>query len=57
MFEYNQTLPSHAERRRELLEAILGDVGERTILLPPFHAGPSLSALQLALSAQSQMKT
>ncbi len=34
IFEYNQTPPSHAERRRELLEPILGSVGERTILLP-----------------------
>jgi galactoside O-acetyltransferase len=25
--------------QRELLEAILGSVGERTVLLPPFHAG------------------
>jgi galactoside O-acetyltransferase len=39
IFEYNQTPPSQEERRRELLEAILGHVGERTILLPPFHAG------------------
>jgi galactoside O-acetyltransferase len=39
IFEYNQTPPSRAERRRELLEGILGSVGERTILLPPFHAG------------------
>jgi galactoside O-acetyltransferase len=39
IFEYNQTPPSRSERRRELLEAILGSVGARTVLLPPFHAG------------------
>ncbi|MEU6851115.1 sugar O-acetyltransferase [Actinacidiphila alni] len=39
VFEYNRTPPGEAERRRELLVAILGSVGERTVLLPPFHAG------------------
>jgi galactoside O-acetyltransferase len=39
IFEYNQIRPSDAERRRSLLEAILGSVGERTVLLSPFHAG------------------
>ncbi|MBT2517805.1 sugar O-acetyltransferase [Streptomyces sp. ISL-90] len=39
IFEYNQTLPSDTERRRSLLEAILGSVGARTVLLSPFHAG------------------
>ncbi|KQO95935.1 sugar O-acetyltransferase [Leifsonia sp. Leaf264] len=39
VFDYNRTPPSRAGRRRELLESILGSVGERTILLPPFHAG------------------
>ncbi len=38
VFEYNHTPPGDAERRRELLVAILGSVGERTVLLPPFHA-------------------
>ncbi len=38
VFEYNHTPPSEAERRRSLLVAILGSVGERTVLLPPFHA-------------------
>ncbi|MEU1472926.1 sugar O-acetyltransferase [Streptomyces sp. NPDC005761] len=38
IFEYNHTPPSEAERRRSLLVAILGSVGERTVLLPPFHA-------------------
>lgn len=39
IFEYNQTPPSQADRRRELLVAILGSVGERTILSSPFNAG------------------
>ena len=39
IFEYNQTRPSDRERRRSLLEAILGSVGARTVLLSPFHAG------------------
>jgi len=39
IFDYNQTRPSDAERRRSLLEAILGSVGARTVLLAPFHAG------------------
>lgn len=39
IFDYNQTRPSDAERRRSLLESILGSVGERTVLLSPFHAG------------------
>ena len=39
IFEYNQTRPSDTERRRSLLEAILGSVGARTVLLSPFHAG------------------
>ena len=39
VFEYNHTPPGEAERRRELLVAALGSVGERTVLLPPFHAG------------------
>ncbi|MFI6650407.1 sugar O-acetyltransferase [Streptomyces sp. NPDC050529] len=39
IFEYNQTPPSEAERRRSLLVAIFGTLGERTVLLPPFHAG------------------
>ncbi|MEV6305187.1 sugar O-acetyltransferase [Actinoplanes sp. NPDC051861] len=39
VFEYNQTRPADTERRRELLEQILGSVGARTVLLSPFHAG------------------
>ncbi|MFD0020324.1 sugar O-acetyltransferase [Streptomyces sp. NPDC058382] len=39
IFEYNRTPPRDAARRRSLLVAILGSVGERTVLLPPFHAG------------------
>ncbi|GAB6897654.1 sugar O-acetyltransferase [Kineosporia succinea] len=39
IFAYNHTPPGEASRRRELLEAILGSVGARTVLLPPFHAG------------------
>lgn len=38
VFEYNHTPPGQPERRRELLVAALGSVGERTVLLPPFHA-------------------
>ncbi|GLY15028.1 sugar O-acetyltransferase [Kineosporia rhizophila] len=39
VFEYNHTPPGEAGRRRELLQEIFGSVGERTVLLPPFHAG------------------
>jgi galactoside O-acetyltransferase len=39
VFAYNATPSADIERRRELLEAILGSVGARTVLLPPFHAG------------------
>lgn len=38
VFEYNRTPPGESGRRRKLLEAALGSVGERTVLLPPFHA-------------------
>ncbi|MEK8103874.1 maltose acetyltransferase domain-containing protein [Micromonospora sp. M12] len=33
IFEYNNIRPGDADRRRALLEAILGSVGERTVLL------------------------
>ncbi|MGP4113347.1 sugar O-acetyltransferase [Streptomyces sp. 4N509B] len=39
VFEYNHTPPSDAARRRALLVAILGSVGERTVLHAPFSAG------------------
>lgn len=39
VFEYNQTPPGDSGRRRELLESILGSVGERTVLYSPFSAG------------------
>ncbi|MET7323568.1 sugar O-acetyltransferase [Streptomyces sp. NPDC005549] len=39
IFEYNHTPPGEAEKRRSLLTEIFGSVGERTVLLPPFHAG------------------
>lgn len=39
IFEYNRTPPSEGGRRRSLLVAIFGSIGERTVLLPPFHAG------------------
>ncbi|MGW4597672.1 sugar O-acetyltransferase [Streptomyces sp. NPDC004457] len=38
IFEYNHTPPGLTDRRRALLVAIFGSVGERTVLLPPFHA-------------------
>ncbi|MFJ4855489.1 MULTISPECIES: sugar O-acetyltransferase [unclassified Streptomyces] len=38
IFDYNHTPPREEERRRSLLVEILGSVGERTVLLPPFHA-------------------
>ncbi|MEE1938080.1 sugar O-acetyltransferase [Streptomyces sp. TRM 70361] len=38
IFEYNHTPPGEAEKRRSLLTSILGSVGKRTELLPPFHA-------------------
>lgn len=39
VFEYNHTPPGDADKRRSLLVAILGSVGERAVLLSPFHAG------------------
>jgi galactoside O-acetyltransferase len=39
IFEYNTTRPGDEQRRRSLIEAILGSVGARTVLLAPFHAG------------------
>ncbi|MFJ6570120.1 sugar O-acetyltransferase [Streptomyces sp. NPDC091292] len=39
IFAYNHTPPGDTERRRTLLVEIFGAVGERTVLLPPFHAG------------------
>jgi galactoside O-acetyltransferase len=39
IFEYNHTPPSLEERRKALLGKILGSIGERPVLLPPFHAG------------------
>ncbi|CAL9461386.1 sugar O-acetyltransferase [Streptomyces sp. enrichment culture] len=39
IFAYNHTPPSRPEERRSLLTEIFGSVGERTVLLPPFHAG------------------
>lgn len=38
IFDYNHTPPREKARRRALLVDILGSVGERTVLLPPFHA-------------------
>jgi galactoside O-acetyltransferase len=35
---YNQTLPSDSGKRRELLEAIFGSLGKRTVLNAPFNA-------------------
>ncbi|MEU6104063.1 sugar O-acetyltransferase [Streptomyces flaveolus] len=39
IFAYNHTPPSETEKRRSLLDAIFGSIGERAVLLPPFHAG------------------
>ena len=39
IFEYNHTPPSQEEHRKALLAKILGSVGERIVMLPPFHAG------------------
>ncbi|MFJ7998875.1 sugar O-acetyltransferase [Streptomyces sp. NPDC096310] len=39
IFEYNHTPPGDTDTRRALLVAILGSVGERTILNAPFSAG------------------
>ncbi|WLQ44183.1 sugar O-acetyltransferase [Streptomyces laculatispora] len=38
IFDYDHTPPREEGRRRSLLVDILGSVGERTVLLPPFHA-------------------
>ena len=34
---YNQTAPTARERRRELLSELLGSVGERAVVEPPFR--------------------
>jgi galactoside O-acetyltransferase len=39
IFEYNHTPPSQEDHRNALLRAIFGSIGERAVLLPPFHAG------------------
>lgn len=39
IFECNQTPPSRPGRRAKLMRAMLGSVGERAVLLLPFHAG------------------
>ncbi|MFJ2176705.1 sugar O-acetyltransferase [Streptomyces sp. NPDC087851] len=39
VFAYNHTPPGDTDTRRSLLVAILGSVGERTILNAPFSAG------------------
>ncbi|NYV72952.1 sugar O-acetyltransferase [Streptomyces sp. UH6] len=38
VFAYNRTPPSETGRRLALLREILGSVGERPVVLPPFHA-------------------
>ena len=38
IFDYNHTSPREGDRRQVLLEAALGSVGRRPVLLPPFHA-------------------
>lgn len=38
VFQYNQTPPSETAKRRELLVAILGSVGEHAVLNSPFSA-------------------
>ncbi|WP_176583040.1 sugar O-acetyltransferase [Streptomyces marincola] len=38
IFAYNHTPPGEADKRRSLLRAILGSVGERPALHPPFSA-------------------
>ncbi|MEV1005757.1 sugar O-acetyltransferase [Streptomyces sp. NPDC049881] len=38
IFAYNHTPPNEVVRRRALLEAIFGHVGERAVLQAPFHA-------------------
>jgi galactoside O-acetyltransferase len=38
IFEYNHTPPGDTDKRRQLLVAILGSVGERTVLNAPFNA-------------------
>ncbi|WP_328475449.1 maltose acetyltransferase domain-containing protein [Actinoplanes sp. NBC_00393] len=47
IFEHNHTPPREAERRAALLTAILGSIGERPVLLPPFHAGFGSNAVVL----------
>jgi galactoside O-acetyltransferase len=38
VFEYNRTPPSDLDARRSLLETIFASVGERAIVVAPFHA-------------------
>ena len=38
VFAYNAISPAEPERRRQVLERIFGSLGERTVLLSPFHA-------------------
>lgn len=37
LYEYNHTRPSETQRRTQLLEELLGDVGRDTWIEPPFH--------------------
>ena len=36
--EYNATLPTEAERRRDLLQKLFAEIGEDCYIEPPFHA-------------------
>lgn len=38
MYEYNQTLPTEADKRQKLLKQMLGKVGTGCYIEPPFHA-------------------
>ncbi|MDR0436598.1 MAG: sugar O-acetyltransferase [Propionibacteriaceae bacterium] len=38
IFSYNHTPPAAEQRRQELLRQIFGSLGERAVILPPFHA-------------------
>jgi len=38
LYDYNQTRPSEAKKREELLKKMFGDIGKDCYIEPPFHA-------------------
>ena len=46
-FEYNQTGPDEAEKRREILKKLLGKCSDLTFIEPSFHCDYGLIFLQM----------